>query len=171
MDGVTVSKLIRACGNEAPMSSDRFQELLQRIQDKIKGRANSIFCHVRPRHVRRSQESLVAGMDDYITKPFKPEMIFTVQGRHPNPGTRKPDNEQKETERRIREKSPVIIKEVREHLSSTYQMPLYQVETNGDLETGIKEQLEILKKGFTAWTKMRSNKKGPDGRLGKQPGF
>ncbi len=82
MDGITTCKVIRSVENglrpEAPID----KELLQKLKTRLEGKHIPIIAMTAHAFSEDKQRCMEAGMDDYISKPFKMEEIVRVLSKY-----------------------------------------------------------------------------------------
>jgi len=128
LDGIATTKLIRACENRTVISSKEHQELLVRLQNTISGTRIPIIAMTAQAMSGDRRRCLEAGMDNYVTKPFKPEKLFKVIAEVT--GQRLFFKEVPdlilgpEQEKRGDGCKPANIEEIRNHLMENYKISL-----------------------------------------------
>ena len=83
MDGLTATSLIRRCEAGLPPNSlgAEYRQLLFDLRDTIKGTYLPIVAMTAHAMAGDRNRCLDAGMDDYVTKPFRVEDVFRAIGR------------------------------------------------------------------------------------------
>ncbi|CAN2050496.1 two-component system, sensor histidine kinase [Candidatus Magnetomoraceae bacterium gMMP-1] len=81
MDGFIATRLIRRCENEENVTVENHSELVQRLNKKIKGKHIPIVAMTALAMSGDQDRCIEAGMDDYISKPFKISEVLALIGR------------------------------------------------------------------------------------------
>nr|MBF0223666.1 PAS domain S-box protein [Desulfobulbaceae bacterium] len=81
MDGITATGLIRRCETEGNAVAREHKELVRKVNEKLKGTHTPIVAMTAHAMEEIREECMAAGMDDFITKPFKPDEVFVVLQR------------------------------------------------------------------------------------------
>ena len=81
MDGLEATRLIRQCEQGRVEENSQHQDLLEKIVEKHHGKQIPIVAMTAHAMAGDRKKCLDAGMNDYLTKPFKPEEVFAVLKR------------------------------------------------------------------------------------------
>ena len=81
MDGITATKIIRRCENEKGTSSREHHEIIGKLNKKLLKTHTPIIAMTAHAMSGDKEKCLAAGMDEYVTKPFQPEEVFTALRR------------------------------------------------------------------------------------------
>jgi len=82
MDGLTAARYIRACEQDTLTENTEYQDLLQRLREKVHKTRIPIIALTAHAMDEDRKRCLAAGMDDYLTKPFQPDQIEAVLARY-----------------------------------------------------------------------------------------
>lgn len=142
MDGITTARIIRRCEQDEEVSSREQKLLVQRVHRKVYGTHTPIIAMTAHAMSGDRGKCVKAGMDDYVTKPFEPEEIFSVlekfsaapSGKNSaGPNSFAPDNKKNNA-------CPIDKEAIREHLHEKYQLAPDKIEL---ILTMLKSTLEI----------------------------
>jgi signal transduction histidine kinase/CheY-like chemotaxis protein len=78
LDGLETTRLIRACEKKDPSPDHPHGELLARVRANMPGGRLPIVAMTAHAMAEDRRRCIDSGMDDYVTKPFKPEEILNV---------------------------------------------------------------------------------------------
>ncbi len=78
MDGLTVTRTIRAVEQGEPLPQQLGDDLAARLGQRLAGGHVPIIAMTAHAMGGDQEMCLAAGMDDYVTKPFQPEQLITV---------------------------------------------------------------------------------------------
>ncbi|HIJ77832.1 MAG: ATP-binding protein [Desulfobulbaceae bacterium] len=81
MDGITATTIIRRCENESNPQAREYPELIRRLSARIYNSHVLIVAMTAHAMNGDRERCLEAGMDDYISKPFVPEEVFSLLDR------------------------------------------------------------------------------------------
>ncbi len=140
LDGIETTMLIRDCESNADIPPGDRQELLTSVRNKIKGTRTPIIAMTAHAMSGDRGKCIEAGMDDYVTKPFKPEEVIKVIARAA--GRRllahgETDSTPERKRGKIRTK-PLNIEKIRKHLVDMYGITNDQVNA---LQEGAQKSL------------------------------
>ena len=77
------TRLVRRCEADELFAGHPRQELLERVRAHLAGGRIPIVAMTAHAMADDRRRCIEAGMDDYVTKPFKPEEILNIIGRLP----------------------------------------------------------------------------------------
>ncbi|MDH4321118.1 MAG: response regulator [Desulfobulbaceae bacterium] len=127
MDGLTASKIIRCCEDGSPWAEDD-SELISAARKILTGTHTPIIAMTAHAMSGDKEECLAAGMDHYLSKPFKPSVVLAaldeaVGGRKQSSSTR-PPRRSKPAGRQLPPGMPIAISldKVREHIGAAYNL-------------------------------------------------
>jgi len=133
MDGLTATSLIRRCEAGLPPNSigADYNDLLYSLRDEIKGTYLPIVAMTAHAMAGDRNRCLDAGMDDYVTKPFRVEDVFRAIGRvmHSNPKMMPFQRETNPGNVFPGQTMVVDIDFVRAHFEKNYSLPSEKVES------------------------------------------
>jgi len=81
MDGITASRVIRACEQGHVQNKSVSADLAERLVNRLKGKHIPIIAMTANAMKGDREACLEAGMDDYLTKPFQPEQVCVTLNR------------------------------------------------------------------------------------------
>ncbi|MCK4839254.1 MAG: response regulator, partial [Desulfobulbaceae bacterium] len=132
LDGLQTTRFIRKCEKQSDISSEKHQELLQHVQNKIKGLRIPIIAMTAQAMPGDREKCLESGMDGYITKPFQPEEIFSVLDEIINGILNRNDNKPTKVTADMRDNKelpPVVVRDAAEYLIQQHQIHPKKVES------------------------------------------
>lgn len=141
MDGMTVTRYIRQCEHGIISGPAEYQALLGRLSKRLKGSYTPVIAITARVTADDRARCFEAGMDDYITKPFRPEVMFAVFQRVRKPLGTPPGNDSScRAEKGQAIGQGVIDKDlVRKNLQKLYQL------NPGEIEVTLAECIETLR--------------------------
>ncbi len=81
MDGFAATQLIRQCESGQPLACNIAEDIERPLRARLHGRHQLIVALTAHAMSGDKERCIVAGMDDYLTKPFYPEQVVTVLRR------------------------------------------------------------------------------------------
>lgn len=81
MDGIMATRLIRACETGQDVCHPEYQGIVNDLEAKLKGRHLPIIAMTANSMSGDREKYVAAGMDDYVSKPYLPEEIFSALQR------------------------------------------------------------------------------------------
>ncbi|MCP4103290.1 MAG: response regulator [Lentisphaerae bacterium] len=81
MDGITATEYIRQCESGIIPGGIEHRDVLNKLHKRIAGSHIPVIAMTAQAMDGDREKCLESGMDDYITKPFKPDEVFSVIGR------------------------------------------------------------------------------------------
>lgn len=152
LDGMQTTRLIRECEQQSAISSEKHQELLQRVQNKIRGMRIPIIAMTAQAMPGDREKCLESGMDDYITKPFQPEEVFSVLAEIINGSLNRNDGKPTKVAAHIKENKelpPVIVRDAEEHLLQHHRLSPKKLEHMiTTLRTSISKSISLAEKAL-----------------------
>ncbi len=148
LDGIETTNFIRMCEKESSIGSEFHQELLLRVQSNIKGRRLPIIVITGDAMPGDRRKCFEFDIDDYITKPFRPEELVQVIAQATEKRSlqkvviESPPADQQEEKKY--ELEPASIELVRNHLIEAYEISFEQADIM--LKSGKESILEEFKK-------------------------
>jgi CheY-like chemotaxis protein len=138
LDGIETTRIIRQCENgvEVVHHDHSHDDLFARLRRNLHGTKTPIVAMTANAMSEDRAKCIIAGMDDYVTKPFEPKTVFRVIAQVSGLGIYPKDqadisalgDNQTTAEKRTGSRRPLVISEVRSHLASTRKLPIDQAE-------------------------------------------
>ncbi len=139
LDGLDATRIIRQCEKglspELPDGLDgQGKEILEILKKRLMGHHIPIAAMTADALSGVKQKCLDAGMDDYLTKPFKPKDVFQMLARLSKHGLRHPPMAQETDDDDVDAISeggglePIELDTIRDHFRQTYGLPDDKIE-------------------------------------------
>nr|MBF0221886.1 response regulator [Desulfobulbaceae bacterium] len=155
LDGISATKLIRACERPAPVVSEDYRELLIQVQNNLKGKTIPIIAMTARAMADDRRICIESGMDGYITKPFAPLEVFRTIAQVTGGKVITQEVNDASVDGEIKEGNIVNkpgpvekVENIRAHLMSTYKISPEKVNTL--INAGIQSLLEYLSQAENA---------------------